>query len=46
MFCEQRPYAGAGYHCLLDDGHDGPHSDLTIQWNDDGAVCHPDGSPI
>jgi hypothetical protein len=45
-FCEHSPYPGAGYHCNLDAGHDGPHSDLTIMWNDAGHVCNADGSVI
>jgi hypothetical protein len=53
MFCEHRPYPGAGYHCYLFRGHDGPHSDLTAQgnygghvWDDDGRACTADGTAI
>jgi hypothetical protein len=46
MFCEHKPYPGAGYWCYLDAGHDGPHSDLTIMWNDQGRVCNADGKAI
>lgn len=46
MFCERRPYEGAGYHCLLDAGHEGPHSDLTLLWNEAGEMCNLDGSVI
>lgn len=54
-FCEQRPYAGAGYHCLRNAGHYRPaghpdgvsmHSDLTITWDDDGRMCNADGTVI
>ena len=38
-FCEQRPYPGAGYWCLNRVHPPGtPHSDLTIQWDDNGNV--------
>lgn len=46
MFCERRPYPGAGYHCLLDANHKSPHSDLTIAWDDDGNFVNADGSII
>jgi hypothetical protein len=46
LFCERRPYEGAGYHCYLDAGHDGPHSDLTLGWNDAGEFVNADGSVI
>lgn len=47
MLCEQRPYPGAGYHCLLDEHPRGtPHSDLTIAWDDNGNLVNADGSII
>jgi hypothetical protein len=44
MLCEHQPYPGAGFHCLLDDGH-GPdkhmgivvHTDLTLPWDETGS---------
>ena len=55
VFCEHRPYPGSFYHCLLDKAeHERQeaagahiiHSDLTICWLDDGALCNGDGSVI
>lgn len=44
MFCERQPYPGAGYHCNLDAGHNGPHSDLTIMWDD--ASSRAEGTDV
>ena len=44
--CEHRPTPGAGYWCYLDQGHGGPHSDLTITWNEMGELVNGDGSLI
>lgn len=53
MLCEDEPYPGAGYHCLLPAGHfPGPigepsmHSDLTIMWNELGEICNLNGTAI
>lgn len=44
--CEQRPYPGAGYHCLEDAGHypATPHSDHTLCWDAAGRQCNWDFS--
>jgi len=46
MMCEHRPHAGAAYWCYLDCGHAGPHSNLTIMWDDQGRLCNSDGVSI
>lgn len=45
-FCERPPYPGAGYWCLLNRDHAGPHSDLTLLWDDQGRPVNLDGSLV